>query len=150
MTEQTYFQKYWEKKKDVLNAARRQRYRKDAEYRSKARQRARRYWQKKRADDKPADRTVVVGYDGLQYCTISRVAAFINRSAFTVREYCRSNIIPPATFYSQHGARLYSMRQVALMVKTFHAFDAGILKSLQQVEAALRKDWEDGKEEKCQ
>ena len=149
MTEQTYFQEYWEKKGISRNKARRQRYKEDPEYRALAKERSREYWRKRRKPSvTPADQTMVVAADGMRYGTVSRVAVLINRSAFTVRSYCRRGMIPAATFYGEHGAKLFSQEQLTLLVKTFKAFDAGEVKSLAEAALILKRGWKGAKETK--
>jgi len=124
VTDRTYFKEYWKINKDTVNKKRRDRYKNDAAYRSKAQNRAREHGRRRSSKAKPVDQTIIVDAAGTQYGTVGRVASAIKRSPFTVRAYCRREVIPAVTFYSAHGARLFSARQESLLVATFRAFDS--------------------------
>lgn len=142
----TYFKEYWKKHKHEYNALRRKRYREDSAYREKAKRRAVDFWRKNRVPLK-RDRTIVTDDSGAPFSTVGHIATLINRSTFTVREYCRRGVIPKADLCSEEGAHLFSQGQVDVIVDVFRLFDANKLKSLVDVAANIKRRWVNGKEE---
>lgn len=135
------YKAWYQNNKTRLSEDRKQRYKKDPEYRSKAQKRSRTYWRENKAVETPADRTVVTA-GSREYYSISKIASLIGRKPTTIRDYHNNGVLPQPTYSDTRGWRLYTKDQAHLLYQVFKDFDAGKLASLAEVAEVLREGWD--------
>lgn len=133
------YKDWYEDNKRELSERRKKRYRQDPEYRKKARDNAKRYYNKKTGGG-PKSRTIFT-QKGERYFSIGELSKRIGKSIQTIREYHRFGVIP-ISFSDNRGWRLYNESQVILMERIFRQFDEKKIKSLKQVSEILDKEWD--------
>lgn len=135
------FDDWYAENKRTLAAKRRERYKKDPNYRERCKENARKYYHrvKKRAK---SDHTSMVDQKGRRLYTISWVAKVINRSTFVAREYFRTGGFPQPTYYDKRGWRLFTADQLNVLARAFQMYDDGRMKSIKEVAEYVRQNWD--------
>lgn len=136
--------------KEKLSRKRRERYRKDPEFRERVKRcSSNRYkkMQENRTHKPYENATVIQGSDGRKYFSIGHLAKHVPRQLSTVRSYIKSGVIPECNRYDPRGWRLYSFHEIQLIKKALESFDKGEFGSLQEMGRFLSERWDNaGKE----
>lgn len=125
--DRTYNSRYWEENKKDLLKKKRDRYKKDSEYRERMRQKARLYYAKKKKQEGTKVYQIgestdlgsqVVEINGQLYCSASYAAKAAEVSLATLRRWCDSGVVPE-TLKEKHGRgwRWFTPHQIVLMEK---------------------------------
>jgi len=125
-----YYGKWYEKHKDERNARRRERYKRNADYRQAAIQRAAKYRAEQEGEEfKEAITTPETRHyrnvDGhvVEVFKIGEVAKLLGKSPQTIRNWETRNLIPAPIF--DEPQRLYTEHQISLLHKIRRAVGLG-------------------------
>jgi hypothetical protein len=134
----SYQRDYYERKKGELSEKRKARYRRDPEVRERAKDAARRYREKKKAEREqmiaegiisPSKKAVkrrkeVVLVNGVKKnaYTITTLAKRIGRPVYTVNSWINIGTIPKTPFRSKRGDRLYTDGMILIVKMTCQPF----------------------------
>lgn len=107
------FKRWYERHKKSFNAKRKERYRKDPEYRNKVIQTVRKARERVRAVDEPKIRVREYKGKEVPVFSITDVAVKIERSPDTIRAWEKRGLIPKPVFPG--SIRLYTKAQILLL-----------------------------------
>jgi hypothetical protein len=111
-----YFEEYYKKNKDSVNAERRRKYHEDPSYRERVLKASRKYRKSQRDDE---DRVRLPRYqtplskeagDGgsLQLFSVGAFAVYLGRSVQAITHWEKSGILPPTPYRDDRGFRYYT------------------------------------------
>lgn len=111
-----YFDEYYEKNKDKVNAERRRKYNEDPEYRDRVLQASRDYRRRQRDDEDrvrlPRYQTPVIKEAGdggkVQLFSVGAFASYLGRSVQAINHWEKSDILPPTPYRDGRGFRYYT------------------------------------------
>ncbi len=136
------YKKWYRENKSKLSRRRKRRYHNDESFREQVKDRANKYYQRRRRKAVPVDRTVIRSRAGEHYISIGKLATFINRKSDTIRQYHRTGVLPSPSFYDTRGWRLYTQKQARLLRRAFMDLDSGRIESLSALTKVVQKQWE--------
>lgn len=135
------YEEWYKENKARLSKKRKERYKKDIEFRETRKKQARDYYEEKKQSTEPRDKTVITTDLGMELITIGKLAVVIKREIQTIRAYHRDKVIPSPDHFDTRGWRLYTIAQALLLKDTFERFDAGELHSLAEVTEVIHNEW---------
>ncbi len=132
---------YYREHKKEISQRRKERYRKDAEFRTRVKEQAKVRYRRERFGKALVDRCELVDEKGQRYLSIGKLSNLCNRNTQTIRNYHRDGVIPQPTHHDSRGWRLYTPAQARLIRSVLRKLDTGQLKSLKEVTVEIEKDW---------
>jgi len=129
--------------KDRISQRRKRKYSYNGRYRESIKRKSRQYYNERRKVNL-AGRLSRTDKDGNIYYTIGKLSESLKKAPCTIRNYHKRGIIPEPNIYDNRGWRLYTQKQVDVLVKVFREFKHKKLQTLQDVKKEILKSW--GKE----
>jgi len=139
-----YNREYYEQNKPILKITKAKRYATDRKYREGVKRRARDRYQKKRGDALKNVGYTLKKLNGEVVFTIQHAAKAIGRATSTLRSAEASGHVPKSTVVDSRGWRVYTERQIGLMVTAFKYYDENLW-TMKNVSDYLHKHWEEPK-----
>jgi len=135
-----YHKSYYKEHRKNILADRKKKYKNDAEYRQKAKNRF-----KKRYDVHLRSPSKEVGYtvkkvNGRQLFSIKYMAEMTGLSSGDIRELEHKGIIPKSLYTDRRGWRLYTEQQVKLVAVVLVRQSAGDIRPVEAIEL-IKRDW---------
>lgn len=134
------YKEWYDENRDRLSIKRKRRYWSNEKHREAIRGRARSYYNSHKKHP-TCSIMIKADEDGNLYYTIGKLSRLIHKAECTIRKYHLMGIFPKIDHFDSRGWRLYSQKQVKLIVKVFRDFKRKKLRTLQDVKKELHKNW---------
>lgn len=138
-----YFEEYYGKNKDKVNAERRRKYQADSGYRERVLRASRDYRKRQRDDEDrvrlPRYQTPIAKEAGdggtLQLFSVGAFAAYLGRSVQAINHWEKADVLPPTPYRDERGFRYYTREMMEIVREA-----VGSKRRLFPVDEHMRRD----------